>query len=56
MKPKAVTYRHTMFNAETETPIATCKMVAVHLDLGKRKALPFPSEIQAKCQTLLADG
>lgn len=51
---KVVKFRHTMFDAETDVAVATCELTGVHLHLGKRKSLPFPDDIQEKCQELLA--
>lgn len=52
---KTLRFLHTMYNAETGAELATSELVGAHLDREKRKACPFPDDIRAKCEALLAE-
>lgn len=48
LKPKAIIFRHLMFNAETNELVAEGRMVGIHLDMKSRKAVPFPDSLLAQ--------
>ena len=50
---KTIRFLHQMYNAETETEVASTELLAVHLDREKRKACSIPDEIKNKCQQFL---
>ncbi len=39
---RTIRFEHHMFNAETETLVATTELVATHLDRALRKSCPLP--------------
>lgn len=45
---KILKFTHYMYNAETETKVATVDMVAVHLDRKIRKSSPLPEFVSQK--------
>jgi acyl-CoA thioester hydrolase len=50
---KTIRFLHIMYNAETESEVATSELLAVHLDREKRKSCAFPEDIKAKCEALI---
>lgn len=55
VKSKTLRFIHVMFNAETQTEVATSELLGVHLDRTKRKSCAFPENITAACRALLED-
>ena len=45
-----------MYNAETETEVATSELIAVHLVREKREACLLPVEKKEKCKALINDA
>ncbi|PLX35549.1 MAG: thioesterase [Hyphomicrobiales bacterium] len=48
VKPKAIIFRHDMYNGETGQHAASMNAVAVHLDSVRRRAVAFSDELKAK--------
>ena len=48
MKEKVIRFEHVMYNAETNTEVATCVLTGVHIDGEIRKSCSFPAEIFQK--------
>ncbi len=53
---KTLRFFHSMANAETQKPVATTELLAVHLDRDKRKSCPLPEAIRDSCQSLITSA
>jgi acyl-CoA thioester hydrolase len=54
---RKVTWVHEMRDAENNEVCAICELTAVHIDRIHRRATPFPGEVRARAEALLAkDG
>jgi len=49
---RTLRFLHTMYNSETRTEIATCELVAAHLDRTLRKSCPLPNFVGKRCGEL----
>jgi acyl-CoA thioesterase FadM len=47
---------HEMRDTERDEICAICELMAVHIDRESRRARPFPSNVLALAQRLLAEG
>lgn len=48
MREKVILFEHIMYNAETNSEVASCTLTGVHIDRVLRKACPLPKEIFQK--------
>lgn len=46
VKDKTIRFRHTMFDAVSDKPVATMQAVGVHMDRKIRKSCPFPADVK----------
>jgi acyl-CoA thioester hydrolase len=53
VKDKTIRFFHVMYNAETETEVATSELVAAHFDRKQRKACSLPENIREQCVALI---
>lgn len=51
---KTVRFRHHMYDTNTDAPVATCEIVAVHIDRGLRKSCPLPEFVAEKGRALMS--
>ncbi len=54
IRDRVIRFRHRMQNAETGATVADCELTAVHMDRDVRKSCPFPPDVRAQAETLLA--
>lgn len=52
---KTIRFLHIMYNSETRTEVATSELLAVHIDLEKRKSCGLPQQIKARCEELFSE-
>jgi acyl-CoA thioester hydrolase len=45
MKPRTIRFLHRMYDTAGAEEVATCELVAAHIDTNARKAVPFPEDI-----------
>ncbi|MBW1823554.1 MAG: thioesterase family protein [Deltaproteobacteria bacterium] len=55
VKDKTIRFIHIMYNSETGAEVATSELVAIHLDLKKRKACSLPEDINERCMALMSE-
>jgi acyl-CoA thioester hydrolase len=53
---RKIVFVHEMLDTERDEVCAICELTAVHIDREKRSARPFPSNVRALAQRLLAEG
>ncbi len=54
VRDKTILFKHTMFDAISDTPVATMQAVGVHMDREIRKSCSLPSHVKERCNALLA--
>ena len=54
VKAKTIRFHHEMLSAETGEVVATCELVAVHLDTKARKGIVLPEEVREKATAMIA--
>lgn len=52
VRPKAVIFRHQMYNGATGAPAASNRVVAVHMDRSTRRACAFAGDLLAQMQDI----
>ncbi|AEV38081.1 thioesterase [Pseudovibrio sp. FO-BEG1] len=55
VRDKTILFKHTMFEAINDTPVATMQAVGMHMDREIRKSCPFPPHVKERCETLLLE-
>ena len=50
VKPKVITYKHIMYNGETDEQVAEMLLTVIHINTITRKACSIPEEIFNKLQ------
>ncbi|WP_093181941.1 thioesterase family protein [Pseudovibrio sp. Tun.PSC04-5.I4] len=55
VKDKTIRFRHTMFDAISDKPVATMQAVGVHMDRKIRKSCPFPEDVKESCKKLFPE-
>lgn len=50
---KMLKFRHIMYNAVTDTALATCEFSGMHMDRITRKSCAFPEEVRERVQNIL---
>jgi acyl-CoA thioester hydrolase len=54
IRDKVIVFTHEMRDAATGEVSALCELTAVHLDRQARKSAPFPQEVRAKAEAMIA--
>ena len=52
VKAKTIRFYHEMLSVETEEVVATCELVAVHLDTKARKGVALPEDVREKAMAM----
>ncbi len=52
VRDKTILFKHTMFDAISDTPVATMQAVGVHMDREIRKSCPLPLHVKERCNAL----
>ena len=55
VKDKTIRFIHIMSNSETGVEVATCELLAIHLDRNERKSCSLPDEIKENCKALMGE-
>ena len=51
---RKIVFVHEMLDAERDVVCATCELTAVHLDAVSRRAVPIPTNIRLRAESLLS--
>jgi acyl-CoA thioester hydrolase len=54
VKPKAITFRHSMVEAISGEEASTCTITAVHIEPTERRGSPLPDVVVERAEALLA--
>ncbi len=55
LEGKRITFRHLMYNGETDDLAATTELLGLHMDTEIRKTCPFPDDIFQTGQAMIAE-
>ncbi len=55
VKDKIISSMHIMYNSETDTELATCEIIQVHMDLQQRKSCLIPETLKAQAAKLVCN-
>ena len=55
VKPKTITFKHTMTETLTGEEAATCTITAVHIEPTVRRGSPLPDDVAKAAQALISE-
>ena len=51
---RKIVWVHEMYDAQTKELCAVCELTGVHIDRVQRRATPFPPEVRARAEAMIA--